>query len=70
MGTSQTLTSIVFPQAIRNVLPDLMSNILEAIKLTSIASVVTLPELLRVARIAQGNMFNMTPLIVAALLTC
>lgn len=68
LGMSATLRYVVVPQAVRNVLPDLMSNILEAIKLTSLASVVTLPELLRVARIAQGNMFNTTPLIVAALL--
>lgn len=68
LGMISTLRFVVLPQAVRNVLPDLMSNILEAIKLTSLASVVTLPELLRTARIAQGNMFNTTPLVVAALL--
>jgi len=68
LGMVATLRFVVLPQAIRNVLPDLMSNILEAIKLTSLASVVTLPELLRTARLAQGNLFNTTPLIVAALL--
>jgi polar amino acid transport system permease protein len=49
-------------------LPDLLSNVLETIKLTSLASVVTLPELLRAARLAQGNTLNATPLIAAALL--
>ncbi|WOI57902.1 amino acid ABC transporter permease [Palleronia sp. LCG004] len=68
LGTAQTMRWVVLPQAVRNVLPDLMSNVLESIKLTSIASVVTMPELLRMARVAQGNMFNTTPLIMAALM--
>lgn len=68
MTRLQTMQWVILPQAIRNVLPDLMSNVLESIKLTSLASVVTLPELLRLARVAQGNLFNTTPLIVAALI--
>jgi polar amino acid transport system permease protein len=42
----QTLAFVVLPQAVRNVLPDLVSNTVEVVKLTSIASVVALPELL------------------------
>ena len=38
----------------RNVLPDLVSNTLEVIKLTTLASVVALPELLNNARQAQA----------------
>lgn len=64
----QTLTHVVVPQAVRNVLPDLASNTLEVAKLTSLASVVALPELLRMARVAQGITFNPTPLILAALM--
>jgi len=48
--------------------PDLVSNVLETVKLTSLASVVTLPELLRAARLAQGNTLNATPLIAASLI--
>jgi polar amino acid transport system permease protein len=58
---------IVLPQAARNMAPDLITNVLETIKVTSIASVVTLPELLRMARIAQGNTYSPTPLVAAAL---
>jgi len=58
---------IVLPQAVRNVLPDLVSNTLEVVKLTSIASVVALPELLFQARQAQSVTFNATPIMVAAL---
>jgi polar amino acid transport system permease protein len=64
----QTTAHVILPQAVRNLLPDLASNVLETIKLTSLASVVTLPELLRAARLAQGNTTNATPLIAAALI--
>lgn len=62
----QTMRHVVLPQAVRSVLPDLVSNTLEVVKLTSLASVVALPELLRMARVAQGITFNPTPLIMAA----
>jgi polar amino acid transport system permease protein len=57
---------VVLPQAVRNVLPDLIGNTLEVVKLTSIASVVALPELLFQARQAQSVTFNATPIMVAA----
>ncbi|WP_237212908.1 amino acid ABC transporter permease [Falsiroseomonas oryziterrae] len=57
---------VVLPQAVRNVLPDLLGNTLEVVKLTSIASVVALPELLFQARQAQSVTFNATPILVAA----
>ena len=63
-----TMVYVVLPQAIRTVLPDLVSNTLEVVKLTSLASVVALPELLRMARVAQGITFNPTPLVLAAAL--
>lgn len=66
LGFFQALLHVVLPQATRNVLPDLLSNTLEVIKLTALASVVALPELLRQARIAQGITYNPTPLIAAA----
>lgn len=66
LGFFQALLHVVLPQATRNVLPDLLSNALEVIKLTALASVVALPELLRQARIAQGITYNPTPLIAAA----
>jgi polar amino acid transport system permease protein len=57
---------VVLPQAVRNVLPDLVGNTLEVVKLTAIASVVALPELLFQARQAQSITFNATPILVAA----
>ena len=61
----QTLGSVILPQAVRNVLPDLLSNTVEAVKLTSIASVVALPELLYSADMARSLTYNASPLVLA-----
>lgn len=68
LSAAQTLGYVVVPQAVRNVVPDLVSNTLEVIKLTSIASVVALPELLHTAREAQSLTYNATPIIAAGLI--
>jgi polar amino acid transport system permease protein len=62
----QALLHIVLPQAVRNVMPDLISNTVEVVKLTSIASVVALPELLFQARQAQNVTYNASPIVAAA----
>jgi polar amino acid transport system permease protein len=62
----QAMIYIVLPQAVRNVLPDLLSNTLEVVKLTSLGSVVAVPELLFQARQAQSVSFNATPIVMAA----
>jgi len=62
----QTLGYVVLPQAVRNVLPDLVSNMVEVVKLTSIASVVALPELLYSADMARSVTFNSSPIVLAA----
>src|SRR5215471_2411863 len=59
----QTLAYVVLPQA---VLPDLVSNTVEVVKLTSIASVVALPELLYSADMARSVTFNSSPIVLAA----
>ena len=68
LSALQALTHVVLPQAIKAVVPPLTSNTLELVKLTSIASVVALPELLRTARMAQDLVYNPTPLMAAALI--
>jgi len=62
----QALAYVVLPQAVRNVLPDLVSNAVEVVKLTSIASVVALPELLYSADMARSVTFNSSPIVLAA----
>lgn len=68
LGRLQTMAYVVMPQAVRNILPDLISNTLEVVKLTSIASVVALPELLYAARQAQSVTYNATPIVAAGII--
>jgi len=68
LGGGQTLAYVVLPQAVRNVLPDLVSNTIEVVKLTSIASVVSFPELLYSAEMARSVTFNSSPVVLAAIL--
>lgn len=63
----QALRDVILPQAIRNVLPDLLGNCIEIIKLTAIASVIGMPELLRAARDVQSLVYNPSPIVLAAL---
>src|SRR6186713_2475037 len=64
----QTMAYVVLPQAVQNVLPDLLSNTLEVVKLTSLGSVVAVPELLYQARQAQSVTYNATPIVMAAVI--
>jgi polar amino acid transport system permease protein len=68
LGRLQTMFYVVLPQGLRNVLPDLLSNTLEVIKLTSLGSVVAMPELLFQARQAQSLTYNPTPIVLAAII--
>jgi polar amino acid transport system permease protein len=68
LSRTQAMIYVILPQALRNVAPDLISNTVELIKATSIASVVALPELLRMARVGQDLEYNATPLVAAALI--
>lgn len=62
----QTLAHVTLPQAVRNVLPDLISNSIEVVKLTSLASVVSLSEMLHAANMARSVTYNASPLVLAA----
>ena len=66
LNSFQSMLYIVLPQATRNVLPDLLSNTIEIVKLTSIASVVAFQELLYSADMARSLTYNSSPIIFAA----
>jgi polar amino acid transport system permease protein len=68
LNALQAMTYVVIPQAIRNVLPDLVSNTVEVVKLTSLASVVALPEMLYSADMARSVTYNPSPIVLAALI--
>ncbi|MGY9047911.1 hypothetical protein P775_11420 [Puniceibacterium antarcticum] len=66
LSTAQAMFHVILPQAVRNVLPDLLSNTVEVVKLTSLASVVSLSELLYSANMARSVTYNASPLVLAA----
>ncbi|MEC9433585.1 MAG: amino acid ABC transporter permease [Pseudomonadota bacterium] len=66
LSAPQTLTYVVLPQAVRNVLPDLVSNTVEVVKLTSLASVVSLSEMVYQADMARSVTYNASPIVLAA----
>ena len=66
LSATQTLVWVTLPQGARNVLPDLVSNCVEVVKLTSLASVVSLGEMLHAANMARSLTYNASPLVLAA----
>jgi len=62
----QTTLFVVLPQAVRNVLPDLISNTIEVVKLTALASVVGLPEMLYSSDMGRAMTQNASPIVLAA----
>jgi polar amino acid transport system permease protein len=66
LRAGQAALYVVLPQAVRNVLPDLVSNTVEVVKLTSLASVVALPEMLYSADMARSLTYNASPIVLAA----
>lgn len=68
LNAAQTSITVILPQAIRNVLPDLVSNTVEVVKLTSLASVVALPEMLYAADTARAVTYNSSPMVLAAII--
>ena len=68
LSFTQTMSSVILPQAIQVILPPATSNALELIKTTVLASVIALPELMKQAQQAHGSLANPTPLIMAALI--
>ncbi|MCT2534434.1 amino acid ABC transporter permease [Aquibacillus koreensis] len=54
----QTLTRVVTPQAVRIALPPLTNVFLDIVKATSLAAVITVPELFQKAQIVGGRTFD------------
>jgi polar amino acid transport system permease protein len=61
-----TLRRVILPQALRLVIPPHVSNCVSVVKDTALATVVTMPELMRQAQDAQALFANPSPLIGAA----
>lgn len=54
----QTVTGIILPQAMRIALPPLTNIFLDLVKATSLAAVITVPELFQKTQIASGRSFD------------
>ncbi|MFM9883969.1 MAG: amino acid ABC transporter permease [Burkholderiales bacterium] len=67
-NAAQTFIYVVLPQAFRRAIPPLLGNTIELSKGTALAAVVSVPELLRNAQIAQNATYSPAPLMAAALI--
>ncbi len=67
MSYIKTMRHVVMPQALRIVIPPLTSEAISLVKLTSLAFVISLPELLQRARQAEILTASPTPLTAAAI---
>jgi polar amino acid transport system permease protein len=68
MTETQAMRHVVLPQAIRRVAPPLLNDFVALQKEVALISIIGPQEAFRVAQIYQGENFNYTPLIAAALL--
>lgn len=66
LGYARTLLHVVLPQALRLTIPPLTNRTIAITKMTAIASVVTVEEILANASTAQAYSANTTPLTMAA----
>jgi polar amino acid transport system permease protein len=65
---AQTLRHVILPQAVRRVAPPLLNDFLALQKDVVLISILGPQEAFRAAQIIQGETFNFTPLVAAALL--
>lgn len=64
---SQTFFKIILPQVIKRVLPSITNEIITLVKDTSLASVVALAEMFKVAQEIASSSTSIVPLMVAGL---
>jgi len=57
MSKTQSFRHIIFPQAIRNIAPDMLGWFITELKFTSLASIIGLNELLHISNIIISNTF-------------
>jgi polar amino acid transport system permease protein len=68
LSESQAMRHVILPQAVRRVAPPLLNDFVSLQKDVALVSILGPQEAFRVAQIIQGENFNYTPLIAAALL--
>ena len=68
LSDGQTSRFVVLPQAVRNVVPPLLNDFISLQKDVALVAILGPQEAYRIAQIIQGEDFNYTPLLAAALL--
>ncbi len=68
LTATQTLRTVVLPQAVRRVVPPLLNDLVSLQKDTGLVSIVGVVDAVYAAQIYTGRTFNYTPYLVAALL--
>jgi polar amino acid transport system permease protein len=68
LSASQTMRSVILPQAVRRVVPPLMNDFVSLQKDVALISILGPVEAMRRAGIANARLFNFTPYVVAAVL--
>jgi polar amino acid transport system permease protein len=68
LSEGQAMRHVILPQAVRRVAPPLLNDFISLQKDVALISILGPQEAFRVAQIIQGETFNYTPLIAAALL--
>ncbi len=66
LGNSQTMSLIILPQAVKNILPALFNEFIVLVKETSIAGAIAVRELTKIADGIRGRTFNGLPLFLVA----
>lgn len=68
LGNSMTMSLIILPQAVRNILPALFNEFIVLLKETSVAGMIAVRELTKVADGIRGRTFVGLPLFIVALI--
>lgn len=69
MSESQTMRHVIFPQAIKNILPALGNEFVTLIKETAVASTIGVADLMKASQIVQSSSFQpFNPLIIVAVI--
>ena len=66
LSYTQTLRTVLVPQAVRRVIPPLLNDFISLQKDTALLSAAGITEVLLVAKLWESNLFNLSPVLLAA----
>jgi polar amino acid transport system permease protein len=66
LSYTQTLRTVLVPQAVRRVIPPLLNDFISLQKDTALLSVAAIPESLLVSKLWEAQLFNLSPIALVA----